>query len=100
MIMQVSRARKEQDLKINELNVEIGQQRNDFKALTERVVDDKNNLYPELEKFKLENESLTIELEKQEKEEKLIAMRKAEARLAKKAKRTRNQSQGQQIPVF
>ena len=93
MIMQVSSARKEQDLKINELNVEIEQQRNDFKALTERVVDEKNNLYQELEKFKLEIESLTIETEKQQKEEKLIVMRKAETRLAKKAKRTRNQSQ-------
>merc|ERR1719474_1117949 len=86
-IMQVSKTRKDQDVKIGELNVEIAQQRKDFKALTERVVDDKNNLYQELEKLKLENESLTIELEKQEKEERLIAMRNAQARLAKKAKR-------------
>jgi len=99
-IMQESQTRKEQDTKINELNVEIAQQRKDFKALTERVVDDKNNLYQELEKLKLENESLTIELEKQEKEERLIAMRNAQARLAKKAKRMRNHPQRQQIPVF
>jgi len=99
-VMKESKIRKEQDIKIRELNVEIVQQRKDFKALTERVVDDKNNLYQELEKLKLENESLTFELEKQEKEEKLIAMRKAQARLAKKAKRKRNQSQRQQIPVF
>jgi len=99
-VMKESKIRKEQDIKIRDLNGEIVQQRKDFKALTERVVDDKNNLYQELEKLKLENESLTFELEKQEKEEKLVAMRNAQARLAKKAKRMRNQPQRQQIPVF
>jgi len=99
-VMKESEIRKEQDIKIRELNVEIVQQRKDFKALTARVVDDKNNLYQELEKLKLENEYLTFDLEKQEKEEKLIAMRNTRARLAKRAKRIRNQPQKQQIPVF
>merc|ERR1712060_118216 len=85
-IMKESEIRKEQNIKIRELNLEIVQQRKDFKALTTRVVDDKNNLYQELEKLKLENESLTFELEKQEKEEKSIAMmRSPRARLAKEA---------------
>merc|ERR1719320_1987275 len=99
-VMKESEVRKEQDIKIRELNVEIAQQRKDFKALTVRVVDDKNNLYQELEKLKLQNESLTLELEKQEKEEKLIAMRNTQARLANKAKRMRHQPQRQQIPLF
>jgi len=70
-VTRVSETREKQDKVIRKLTQEITQQRMDFIALNKRVVDDKRNLYRELEELRLENEKLTQTLKNQADDEKL-----------------------------
>merc|ERR1719317_560624 len=99
-VEQVSKMRDEQENEIRKLKADIKQQQADFEALTIRVVNDKNQLYQELEKLKMDNETLTLKLEKQKEEESLMLKRSAQLGVNEKTKRNGGYRQKQQVPVF
>jgi len=91
---------EKQEGKIRSLTAEVQQQKADFNALVNRMVDDKNKLYQELDVLMRENQILKDNLRMQEEESKSMVMQKSQVQEVGKTKGYNGHRQLQQTPIF